>query len=68
MEYEELKDEITAIAEIAAGVPEAFRERCFDLLLTHLLQSQKPTPPPKAEPEDPTGGTVAGDGTGSEHE
>lgn len=37
MRYEELKEEIKAIAEIANSVPEAFRERCFEILLQNLL-------------------------------
>ena len=39
MNYIDLKDEIKSIAEIADGVPEKFRERCFELLLQHLLGS-----------------------------
>ena len=39
MNYDDLKDEIKAIADIANGVPEKFRERCFELLLQHLLGS-----------------------------
>lgn len=39
MNYDNLKDEIKSIAEIADGVPEKFRERCFELLLQHLLGS-----------------------------
>ena len=53
MKYRELKEEISAIAEIANGVPEAFRERCFAVLLQHLLDSEpKKTSPPKDIPED----------------
>ena len=40
MKYSELKDEISAIAEIANGVPEAFRVQCFAVLLEHLLDSE----------------------------
>jgi hypothetical protein len=39
MKYEELKEEIRSISEIAESVPERFRERCFDLLLQRLLDS-----------------------------
>jgi hypothetical protein len=52
MKYEDLKQEIETIAEIADGVPEMFRVRCFELLLEHLLESSvskktnNETPPP----------------------
>ena len=39
MNYENLKQGIKAIADIANGVPEMFRARCFELLLQHLLDS-----------------------------
>jgi len=39
MKYEELKEEIKAIAEIADSVPQAFKERCFEVLLQNLLTS-----------------------------
>jgi hypothetical protein len=42
MNYDDLKDEIKSIAEIANGVPEKFRERCFELLIQHLLDSSQP--------------------------
>ncbi len=41
MDYEELKREIRAIAEIANTVPEPFREKCFEILLQNLLDSEK---------------------------
>ncbi|WP_018417414.1 hypothetical protein [Teredinibacter turnerae] len=37
MDYEKLKKELKDIAEVASSVPEAFRERCFEVLLEHLL-------------------------------
>lgn len=37
MKYKGLKQGIKAIAEIADGLPEMFRVRCFELLLQHLL-------------------------------
>jgi hypothetical protein len=37
--FESLKKEIVEIAEIAEKVPESFREKCFELLLNHLLQT-----------------------------
>ena len=42
MDYADLKDELSSIAELAASVPEPFRERCFELLLEHLLASLTP--------------------------
>jgi len=42
MKYEDLKQEIKVIADIADGVPEVFRARCFELLLQHLLDSSTP--------------------------
>ena len=41
MDYGELKREIRAIAEIANTVPEPFREKCFEILLQNLLDSEK---------------------------
>ncbi len=53
MKYSDLKDEISAIAEIANGVPEAFREQCFAFLLQHLLDSEsKQSSQRKEIPED----------------
>jgi hypothetical protein len=53
MKYEDLKQEIAAIADIAAAVPEAFRTRCFELLLQHLLDSANLSKPPaKHEKKD----------------
>ncbi|HSY00758.1 MAG TPA: hypothetical protein VK819_01320 [Acidobacteriaceae bacterium] len=42
MKYEQLKEEVRSIAEIAQSVPEVFRERCFELLLKNLLSSAAP--------------------------
>ena len=53
MKYRELKEEISAIAEVANGVPEAFRERCFAVLLQHLLDSEpKKSSPSKEKHEE----------------
>jgi hypothetical protein len=38
MDYAQLKDSVKEIAEIAASVPEQFRDKCFELLLTNLLR------------------------------
>jgi hypothetical protein len=62
MDYNKLKDEIKDIAEIAGTVPEPFREKCFELLLSNLLGAahtqpqggkdlaEVPTAPPPTEP------------------
>lgn len=42
MKFEKLKEEIKAIAEIADSVPEAFKERCFEILLENLLTPASP--------------------------
>ena len=41
MNYEKLKKEIKEISEIAASVPESFREKCFEVLLEHVLSGEK---------------------------
>lgn len=46
MSYEKLKNEIKEISEIAASVPEAFREKCFELLLNHVLSGEESKSPP----------------------
>jgi hypothetical protein len=38
MDYGQLKDSIKEISEIAASVPEQFRDKCFELLLANLLR------------------------------
>ena len=41
MNYDALKEEIKEITKVAAGVPEPFRQRCFEILLEHLLATSK---------------------------
>ncbi len=41
MDYQKLKDEIKEIAAIAAEVPDPFREKCFELLLTNLIAVER---------------------------
>jgi len=50
MDYAQLKKEIKAIADIAAGVPDAFREKCFEVLLNNLVSGTPKSPPPLAPP------------------
>lgn len=52
MNYETLKTEVSEIAAIAESVPEAFRQRCFELLLERLLDEAAPrqSPPPASPP------------------
>lgn len=40
MDYEQLKAGVKEIAEIAASVPEQFRDKCFELLLSSLLRDE----------------------------
>lgn len=46
MDYAKIKDEIKEIASISESVPEQFREKCFEILLAHLIaptyQKKKP--------------------------
>lgn len=57
MKYDELKEEIKAIADIASSVPEGFRDKCFELLLTNLVNTTSKPPrdskPPASEKEIP---------------
>jgi hypothetical protein len=47
MDHDQLKAGVKDIAEIAASVPEQFRDKCFELLLANLLGQLKPaTSPP----------------------
>jgi hypothetical protein len=43
MDYEQLKTAVNEIAGIAASVPEQFRDKCFELLLSSLLGQDHPT-------------------------
>jgi hypothetical protein len=53
MDYDQLKAGVKEISEIAASVPEQFRDKCFELLLASLLgQKQKPADP-EPDPDDP---------------
>jgi hypothetical protein len=51
MEYEKLKGELKEIAAIAQLVPDPFKEKCFEMLLGHLLAGVAPPrhKPPAAE-------------------
>lgn len=59
MDYAKLKQEIREIAEIAEGAPDAFKEKCFEVLLNHLISAApKPSPPNVPAPgTDPPGRT-----------
>lgn len=54
MDYQKLKKEIKEIADIAAGVPDTFKEKCFEVLLNHLI-SETPKPPPRNDRAPETG-------------
>jgi hypothetical protein len=51
MNYDKLKADVKEIADIASAVPEKFRDKCFELLLTHLLHDRTST----QEKKDPSG-------------
>jgi hypothetical protein len=40
MDYRQLKADVKEIAEIAASVPEQFRDKCFEILLSSLLRQE----------------------------
>ena len=52
MKYEELKEEIEEIGKIAATVPESLQEKCFELLLNHLLSDKTNSLPPREDNDD----------------
>jgi len=62
MDYEKLKEEIKQIADIAASVPEQFRDKCFELLLTNLVQANagERRDERKTEPERKAGSGTEG--------
>jgi hypothetical protein len=63
MDYKQLKEEIKEIVEIAASVPDAFREKCFELLLSNLLsvkETKAHAAPPPVTTSPPT--TTTGQG------
>lgn len=70
MDYDKLKLEIKAIAEIANEAPEPFRARAFELLLQHLLDSaghqHKGGHHKKEEPTQPPGEAAPRTGDGSQ--
>jgi hypothetical protein len=51
-------EELQKIVELANGVPEVYREKCFELLLSHVLYGKQPSMPlpspiPSALPQSP---------------
>src|SRR5688572_19823960 len=61
VDYQKLKDEIKEIAAIAAEVPDPFKEKCFELLLTNLIGGQPRAAEDKQKAVQPA---PAGDSTG----
>jgi uncharacterized protein YcgL (UPF0745 family) len=49
VKYEDLKQEIKEITSIAESVPEAFREKCFELLLNKVLARETRHKPDEVE-------------------
>lgn len=58
MDYSKLKIEIVEIANIATSVPEPFRAKCFEILLTHLLAPISKVDEPAA-PQSPSEGEIS---------
>ena len=59
MDYEYLKDEIKNISKIAESVPEEFKSKCFEILLTNLI-SKKTLP--KKDRDERNGNNGVNDG------
>lgn len=53
MDYQKLKEEIKEIAAIAAEVPEPFKQKCFELLLTNLIGGEPRAPEEKRKVDQP---------------
>lgn len=53
MDFKQLKSSIKEIAEIASSVPEQFRDKCFDALLSALLAGERPAPKEFGEMKEP---------------
>jgi hypothetical protein len=53
MDYQKLKKEIKEIVDIAEGVPEVYKEKCFEGLLNYLLQESTAPPPSKDDSRHP---------------
>lgn len=50
MSLSALKEQIQEVSKIAASVPEEFRQKCFELLMTHVLSSSGNGPLPALPP------------------
>lgn len=51
--YEKIKDEMKKILEIVKEVPQEFKDKCFELLLSNFLERQKDIPKPEIKkPEE----------------
>jgi hypothetical protein len=44
MDYQQLKEEIKQIVEIASSVPDNFKDKCFELLLADLIRTTSKSP------------------------
>lgn len=46
MKLDSIREQVQEVSKIAASVPEEFRQKCFELLMTHVLTSSgAPLPP-----------------------
>lgn len=50
MPLSDLKEQIQEVSRIAASMPEEFRQKCFELLMTHVLASASGGPAPALPP------------------
>jgi len=59
VDYQKLKTEIHEIATVAAEVPDPFKEKCFELLLTSLIGGYSPVEDqPKDLPTSPAADSI----------
>lgn len=52
MDYKQLKSSVKEIADIAAGVPEPFQNKCFEVLLSALLAEHQASSPGSSEKDE----------------
>ena len=53
MNFDQLKQQVKEISDVAQGVPESFRDKCFEILLSRLLDDLEPTRPGGAPTDRP---------------
>ena len=68
MDFEQLKTQVKEIGEIAESVPEAYREKCFEILLNSLLDEAKPGAKKLKSTDEPAPEVDVEDSVSSERE